>query len=153
MPMLNKLRLGAASRCKVAGFKSSEYFDACLSGSGTLQVDITTGDAKIEISGASCLMGTMTAADVEMVLSGASRAKLNGTGNNAYLNAWGAARLDLADFLLKDTIVHLKGASEAEVNISGKLDIDLSGGSRLTYSGRASMGDIHVFGTSILSQR
>jgi len=153
MPELNKLRLGSTATCIVNGFKSRDGIDINVTGNSILDVDIESGRAKVEISGASRLRGKMKLADAEFTLSGASRAELSGSADSVILNAWGASRLDLADFLLNDTGVNLKGASEATVNVKGRLDLDVSGGSRLYYNGNPTMGKINVSGTSTLNQR
>jgi hypothetical protein len=153
MPELHKLRLGGAATCVVSGFNSHDGFDLNVAGNSALDIDIESGETKVEISGASRLRGNMKLADAEFTLSGASRAELSGSANSVVLNAWGASRLDLADFMLNDTGVNLKGASEATIEVSGRLDLDLSGGSRLYYSGNPTMGKINVSGTSTLSQR
>ena len=153
MPELRKLRLSSAATCTVSGFSSQDGFDLNIAGNSVLDIDIEAGKTKVEISGASRLRGEMKLADAEFTLSGASRTELSGSAHSVGLNAWGASRLDLADFVLKDTGVNLKGASEATVKVNGKLDLDLSGGSRLYYSGNPTMGKINVSGTSTLSQR
>jgi hypothetical protein len=153
MPKLNKLRLGGAATCTVSDFSSNDAFALNLSGSSVLHVGIKAGKSKVEISGASRLRGKMELADAEFTLSGASRAELSGAANNVVLSAWGASRLDLTDFILNDTSINLKGASEAAVTVNGKLDMDLSSGSRLCYSGNPTMGKINVSGASTLSQR
>ncbi|HEY42063.1 MAG TPA: hypothetical protein G4O18_09465 [Dehalococcoidia bacterium] len=153
MPKLNKLRLGGAATCTVSDFRSDDAFALNLSGSSVSHVDIEAGKSRVEISGASRLRGNMKLADAEFTLSGASRAELGGSANNVVLSAWGASRLDLTDFVLNDTSINLKGASEAAVTVNGKLDMDLSSGSRLCYSGNPTMGKINVSGASTLSQR
>ena len=153
MPVLNKLRLSAAARCNVSGFRSQESLDLNLSGASSLDTDIEAGKTRVEISGASKLRGSMKLGNSEFTLSGASRVELKGSADNVELSAWGASWLDLAEFGLKDTSVNLKGASTAAVNVSGKLDLDLSGGSRLCYAGSPTMGSMNVSGASTLSQR
>ncbi len=153
MPKLKKLRLGGAAACTVDGFSSEDAFTLNLSGSSAAHVDIEAGKGKVEISGASRLRGNLKLTDAEFTLSGASRAELSGVANNVVLNAWGASRLDLTGFVLNDTSINLKGASEAAVTVNGKLDMDLSSGSRLCYSGNPTMGKINVSGASTLSQR
>ncbi|UCB42370.1 MAG: DUF2807 domain-containing protein [Dehalococcoidales bacterium] len=153
MPELHKLRLGSAATCIVSGFNSNDGLDLNVTGNSALDIDIEAGKTKVEISGASRLRGKMKLADTEFTLSGASRAELNGSAKNVVLNAWGASRLDLADFVLNDTGVNLKGASEATIKVNGRMDLDLSGGSRLYYNGSPTMGKINVSGTSTLGQR
>jgi ElaB/YqjD/DUF883 family membrane-anchored ribosome-binding protein len=152
MPSLSKLRLAGATRGKVRGFSSQENFDLMLSGGSTLDIDMETGDTRFEISGASRLCGNIKAGDAEFVLSGASQAALKGSADKVVLSAWGASKLDLADFALHDTAVHLKGASQAAVNVNGRLDLDLSGCSRLKYKGNPTIHEVSVSGASTISQ-
>jgi len=154
MPILNKLRLSGATKGTVAGFSSQEDFDLNVSGASGLDIDMEAGKTKLEISGASRISGNVKVADAEFTLSGASRAKLSGSANNIVLNAWGASRLDLADFTLNDTSVSLKGASRATCGeCCGNLDLDLSGASKLDYCGNPTMRDINVSGASTLNHK
>lgn len=154
MPILNKLRLSGATKGTVAGFSSQEDFDLNVSGASGLNIDMEAGKTKLEISGASRVSGNVKVADAEFTLSGASRAKLSGSANNIVLNAWGASRLDLADFTLNDTSVSLKGASRATCGeCCGNLDLDLSGASKLDYCGNPTMRDINVSGASTLNHK
>lgn len=154
MPILNKLRLSGATKGTVAGFSSQEDFDLNVSGDSGLDIDMEAGKTKLEISGASRVSGNVKVADAEFTLSGASRAKLSGSANNIVLNAWGASRLDLADFTLNDTSVSLKGASRATCGeCCGNLDLDLSGASKLDYCGNPTMRDINVSGASTLNHK
>lgn len=152
MPRLHKLRLAASSRGSVSGFTLDNTFDVNLSGNSRLDVDVNAVTGRVEISGASRLKGRLAVEDAEFVLSGASRVVLTGSAGKTILNAWGYSRLDMADFALGDTSVHLNAASQAAVNVGGRLDLDLSGGSRLTYTGSPKMGDVRVTGASILNQ-
>ena len=150
MPLLHKLYLSGAAKARVCGFSSQENLGVNVSGASTLDIDIEAGKTKVEVSGAGKLYGKMKIADAEFTLSGASRAELTGFADNAKLSAWGASWLDLANFALKDTQVDLKGASQAAVNVNGKLDLELSGGSRVTYSGNPTIGDVNVSGASTM---
>lgn len=153
MPMLNKLRLSAAAKCNVSDFSSQSKLGLNLSGASTLNINIEADKTKVEISGASRLHGNMKLGDTDFTLSGASRMELKGSARDADLNAWGASRLELGDFALRDTSVDLKGASQAVVNVSGKLDLDISGSSRLIYSGSPTMGSVKVSGASTLAHK
>ncbi len=153
MPVLKKLRMAAATRGTVRGFSSTETFDLYLSGASTLDIDIEAGKTKLEISGASRLGGYMKLDDAEFILSGSSRAQLNGSCNSAILNAWGAGTLELADFVCNDAEVHLKGASRATIHSDGKLDLDLSGASKLSYIGNPILNDVNVSGAPTIVHR
>lgn len=153
MPALNKLRLAGATKSVVSGFSSQEGFELNLCGASTLDIDMEAGEAKVEISGASRVRGNLRVGDAELVLSGASRAELSGSAHNVTVNAWGASKIGLADFTLEDISVHLKGATRATINVNGKLDLDLSGASKLSYIGNPTLCEINVSGASTLSQK
>jgi len=153
MPMLNKLRLSAAAKCSANGFSSQDKLDVNLAGASSLDIDIEAGKTKVEVSGASKLHGNMKLGDSEFTLSGASRMELKGSARDVELNAWGASRLELAGYALRDAKVDLKGASQATVSINGKLDIDISGSSRLTYCGSPTIGSVKVSDASTLTHK
>lgn len=153
MPRINKLRLGGATVATLMGFKSQNGLDMNLSASSTLKVDTTARTINCEISGASRLSGNVQVEEADFVLSGASRVALNGSAGNLTLNAWGASKAEMGEFGLRDAAVCLKGASEASINVQGKLNIDLSSGSRLTYSGSPTINSISVEGASSLNHK
>ncbi len=153
MPVLHKLRLSGAAKAKVCGFSSQENLGINISGASILDIDIEAGKTKVEVSGAGKLYGNMNIADAEFTLSGASRAELTGSAGKAKLSAWGASWLDLGDFTLNDTGIDLNGASQAEIKVNGKLDLELSGGSRVTYSGSPTIGNVNISGASTMLQK
>ncbi len=69
---------------------------------------------------------------------------MEGAANVLRINASGGSRLELSDFQVHDTNVNLSGGSKATINLSGKLDADLSGGSHLWYIGNHTMGNIQT---------
>lgn len=152
MPVLSKLRQSAATRGSVSGFQSLEPLDIYLSGSSVLDVDMETGDVRLEISGASRLTGSLNSQKMDLMLSGASRADLRGSARSVVLGAWGAAELDLGALEANQATVYLKGASRATINVTGRLDVDLTGASRLDYVGQPEIHEMDVSGASILGR-
>ena len=88
-----------------------------------------------------------------MVLSGASRTELCGKAENITINAWGASKASLLGFPVKDTRVHLSGASQASVNCCGSLNLEISGGSKLIYTGEPALKDVSVSGASTVIRK
>ena len=155
MPVLKKLRMSGASRGTVKGFSSDENFDLNLGGASTLNdIDIKAGKTEFEISGASRVSGNVELGDAEFTLSGSSRVELKGSANRTVLNAWGASKLNLADFTVHDTNINLKGASRATCGeCCGNLALDLSGASRLEYAGEPTIRDIKLSGASTVRKK
>ncbi|UCE44095.1 MAG: DUF2807 domain-containing protein [Candidatus Bathyarchaeota archaeon] len=136
MPELYELELSGGTRGTVEGFSSSHEFVAELSGGSHLSGDFTTsGDAQFTLSGGSHL------------------SELDGVANNLRISASSGSHLELSDFQVHDAHVDLSGGSHATINLDGRLDADLSGGSNLLYIGDPTMGDIDTSGGSTISRK
>ncbi len=154
MPALRRLRLAGASTGTIKGFKSSEDFRLEVSGASSVDMaDIEVADAKFEISGASKVAGNMEAGEVEFEVSGASGVELEGSADNIAIEASGASKVDLADFPINNADVKLSGASEATVNVKGRLDSVLSAASRLYFHGNPTIGNMEVSGASTIKHK
>lgn len=153
MPKLSGLHLYGATKCTIKGFQSSNDFDLELSGASSLNVDMEAGDTKFEISEAARVTGNLRARDTEFRVSAASTVELEGSASKMALNASGASKLKLADFPLEEADVILSGASEATIKVSGRLDVILTGDSRLYYRGDPMIGNIIISDTSTIKRR
>lgn len=154
MPALHRLRLAGASTGTIKGFKSSEDFRLEVSGASSVDMDdIEVNSAKFEISGASKVTGSMEAGNVELKVSGASGVELEGSADTIDIETSGASKVDLADFPLHDADIKLSGASEATVNVKGRLDSVLSAASRLYFYGNPTIGNMEVSGASTIKHK
>ncbi len=61
-------------------------------------------------------------------------------GANLNVNGSGGSRAELAGMSVQSARVTLSGGASANVNVSGKLDYNLSGGAQLRYTGNPSVG-------------
>jgi hypothetical protein len=134
MPDLRAVEASGASDLRISGFSSIKDFEVDLSGASYLESEISARDVRIEVSGA-------------------SRVRLQGNAEDLRLDASGASNLDLEEFPVKDADIELSGASEAEVVLSGTLDIKASGASRLYFGGSPTMGRIDLSGASSIKRR
>ncbi|UCG35975.1 MAG: DUF2807 domain-containing protein [Candidatus Bathyarchaeota archaeon] len=135
MPELRELELSGGTHGTVKGFSSSHEFVAELSEGSHLSGDLrTSGDAKFSLSGGSHL------------------SKLDGAASDLGVSASSGSHVDLSDFPVHDASVNLNGGSHATINVDGRLDADLSGGSHLFYIGDPTMGDIETSGGSTVSK-
>ena len=169
LPLLNGLSLSGASRVDISGFKSENDFDLNVSGASKVYGNILAGNMDIGLSGASKLtlegsgdeididvsgashadMGDfMVAGDVDIDLSGASKLSLKGNGENLNAQVTGASDANLEDFIVQNVDIHLSGASDATINLTGTLNANLSGASKLRYYGNPVIGDIETSGSS-----
>jgi hypothetical protein len=134
MPELRSLTVSGASRGTVSGFSSTEDLD-------------------ITVSGASRVTGDVRAGNVEFDISGASTIQLEGAANNMIASVSGASHFNLGGFTVDNANVNISGASTGTVNLTGRLDANVSGASGLWYIGEPTMGDINVSGASTLSKK
>ncbi len=134
MPEFYKIELSGGSQASITGFSSSHDFEAEMSGGSQLSGDITSGDADFE-------------------LSGGSQVNLEGEADDLVIDASGGSQLDLEDFPVDDANIHLSGGGRATVNVSGILDVDLSGGSRVIYVGEPTQVNIEASGDSTVSKK
>ena len=134
MPQISGLEISGASKGTVSNFDSKDNLDAEVSGASSLElVDISAGDIKLNASGASKVIGDISGGSMNFDVSGASTVQLEGSANNI--------------------IAKVGGASTGTVNLSGQLDADLSGASKLEYVGEPTMGTINTSGASTLGKK
>ena len=153
MPELSGLDISGASRGTVSDFSSTRDVVIDVSGASRVTGDITAGDVAIAVSGASTVTGDITAGDVEFDISGASTVQLEGSANDMVADVSGASSFHLDDFTVNNADVDFSGASSGTVNLSGRLNADLSGASRLWYIGEPIMGNIDTSGASTISKK
>ncbi|MFC1920435.1 head GIN domain-containing protein [Chloroflexota bacterium] len=154
MPALRELELSGASSGTITGFRSANDLDLLVSGASTLKIiNCTTSDADFEISGASRVSGNVTAENMRVEVSGASKFELTGSAEEIDLEVGGASRADMEDFILQYASVDVSGASEATLTVKGKVDIWLSGASRLYFYGNPEMGVLDVSGASTIKHK
>jgi hypothetical protein len=134
MPALRGIETSGAASAEITGFTSD-------------------ADLSVEASGASGVKGEITAGDVKMNVSGASKVTLAGAGQALDVEASGASSIDLADFPVTSATVDVSGASQVEVQVNGRLSGEVSGASRLYYSGDAELGSIESSGSSRVESR
>ena len=117
--------------------------------------DVTSaGDVSLNLSGASAVGGKLTTTGkISVISSGAAQCVFKGSASgDGSIDCSGASFLDLSGFTMKNAKVTLSGASRATVNASDKLDIDLSGGSRLRYLGTPNINIVNVSGGSTVEK-
>lgn len=134
MPELIGIKLSAATRAKITGFAGMDTFNAELSGAGKLTGDMDCRNLKLEGSAASFFELAGRAELLEVSLTATSHASLE-------------------KMTVNDARVKLGGASTLTLDISGRLDAEVTGASSLRWTGSPTMGDIKVTGASSLSRK
>jgi hypothetical protein len=155
MPYLHELVLSGASQVTVNGFESDHPLTIRLNGASHAQIrSMASGDIKMEVTGASNVAGDIkVSGDIMFNINGASRVELSGLSSGARLELSGASQARLANFNLDNVDASISGASSAQLKVSGKLDVNLSGASKLEYAGNPVLGNASVSGASSLKHR
>jgi len=153
MPELRELALTGATRCTINRYGSTQGLNVDISGASNLSMeDVSTGDVKIVISGASTVTGgMMVSGNTKLIVSGGSRVELEGTSDVLDIDCYESSWIDLANFAVYNANVVLSDGSQATINLDGRLDCDLSSGSRLYYIGNPTFGDVNNSGGSTIS--
>jgi len=155
LPDLSLLRLSGATHGTVTGFNSDNPFRLYVSGASSLETNDlkTKADTTIEISGASRISGSLETGTGDFDISGASYIELNGSSSDVSVVVSGASRAKLSNFSLVNASLEVSSASSADIAVSGLLDVDVSGASRLTYTGNPQLGHVDVSGASTLKHQ
>ena len=91
--------------------------------------------------------------DLDVELSGGSNVEMMGEANDLSAACSGGSGLELANFTVNNARIEFSGGSHGTINLDGRLDANLSGGSKLYYIGNPTMGDISTSGGSTISQK
>ena len=78
---------------------------------------------------------------------------VTGSASKLQVDVIGASHAALTDFIVGDAAVTAIGASTAEVEVHGTLDINVSGVSTLVYGDNPKLGKVEVSGISTLRRR
>ena len=153
LPKLSGIHLYGATNGTIRGFQSSNDFNLQLSGASQLSMNMAAGNTVFEMSGATKVTGSLKAHDSKFRVSEASIVELEGLADKVVLNASGASKLKLIDFPVDEADVTLSGASEVVIKVSGRLDVILTGASKLSYKGDPMIGVIMISDASAIERK
>jgi len=85
--------------------------------------------------------------------SGGSHVTLSGSADSIDIKGSGGSHYNLQDYSVSDADINLSGGSHANVHVNGTLNVDISGGSEVSYTGEPTLGDIEVDWESELIER
>jgi hypothetical protein len=95
----------------------------------------------------------LTANNADLSITGVSHITLSGSASTMKLSVIGTSDASLADFVVGNADVTAEGVSDADVEVHGTLNINLSGVSTLTYGDSPKLGNVSVSGVSNLRRR
>jgi len=134
LPKLAGINLSGAAKAAVSGFRTSD-------------------EVTLFLAGGSLLSGSLELGLPRFYLSEASQLSLKGKGTRLELECKGGSKVDLGEFVLASAQVKLREASEAILNVSGRLDVNLSSSSKVYYLGNPIISDASISGDSTMMRR
>ena len=141
------------SSSRGSGTLKSDRTSVSLGSGSTLDMDVQTGDASFTVQSSSRVLGRLEATSTTASLSSGSRFEVEGKGGDAVLTASSSSSFVIPDFAVNNASVTLSTGSHADVTVAGRLDVDISSSSRLTYGGSPTLGDVQVSSGSNLTRR
>lgn len=84
-------------------------------------------------------------------ISGGSQVTLTGQATDLTLRGSGGSIMHLGDLQANNATVDYSGGSQGTVNLNGRLDVTLSGGSQLHYKGNPTLGRVDSTGGSTIT--
>ncbi len=123
-----------------------------LNGASQLKGAICAEQFKIETSGASNIESYIAAKEADFELSGASNMELKGKAEKVNYEASGASHISAKNFRSNICTIECSGASDAEVHASEVLNIDISGMSHVSYSGKPKQLNEKSSGMSVIEK-
>jgi hypothetical protein len=150
--VINRVDVTQTGNVLTIGLQPGTFFDI----GGTLKASITMPDVReIQASGGATVDVTDFALshDLSVGSSGGSTITVSGQANGLSASCSGGGQLKLSGLKVSTASIQLSGGSSALINVSDKLDANLSGGSSLTYEGNPTLGTITNTGLSTITRQ
>jgi len=149
--VINRIDVSQTGNTLTIGLQLASIFNI-----GTLKAQITMPDLQeIHLSGGAKanVAGFVMAHDLSVSESGGSTLKIEGQANGLSASCSGGSGLQLSELKVDTATITMRGGSTGTINVSGRLDADLSGGSSLVYVGNPTLGTITTSGLSTITHQ
>lgn len=133
--------------------KNLKYLEASGGGDIYLQNMITADDLDIRLSGGGNLEGKLNADHLNIEQSGGSNVSLTGKVKDLNVNASGGGNLTGYDLVTDVASINASGGSNTELTVNKELRVKSSGGSDVSYKGRAEVISIKSSGGGSLTHK
>lgn len=125
-----------------------------LSGASSLKGDVSASTCKFDINGASSYKGALTVdGKLKISVSGASAVTLSGASRTASIELSGASSFKAYDFTIDNCSIEASGASVANIHVGTELSAEATGASSVRYAGSPNIKRADVSGASVIKKR
>jgi len=149
--VINRIDVNQTGNTLTIGLQLASIFNI-----GTLKAQITMPDLQeIHLSGGANanVAGFVMTHDLSVSESGGSTLKIEGQANGLSAFCSGGSGLQLSELKVNTATITMSGGSTGTINVSGRLNADLSGGSSLVYAGDPTLGTIITSGLSTITHQ
>ncbi|MBN2074825.1 MAG: DUF2807 domain-containing protein [Dehalococcoidales bacterium] len=154
LPELTGLKCSGATDGTVTGFRSDANLDISLDGASEVELSgLAVGKTFLDISGASSISGGIRADSIEIDITSAGGVYLEGSADYLTVEAGGASKMDLPDFIALNADITLRDASRGVFNLVETLNARVNGASTLEYFGEPVIGTLDVSGASTFRKK
>lgn len=98
----------------------------------------------VHLDNASSLKGEFDTRDIWFIVDNASDLTLTGQGQNLTLQVEEASSVNLSDFAVQDATITVTNASNAVVDVVGRLDAEANNASSIAYYGNPMLGNTRI---------
>jgi|GEM_PF-203584 len=117
-------------------------------GDADISAGMNVGNAEVAVSGGGDLQMALEAENVKLTIGGGGDAKLTGTANKFDATVSSGSDLDADGLKAVDAKVSLTGGSDANLNVTGTLEISASGGGQVYLTGKPQIKNASLSGGS-----
>ena len=149
---IHHIEANKASDILIADTLYSPQLHLELNGASQLKGALCAEQFKIETSGASNIESYIAAKEADFEMSGTSNMELKGKAEKVNYEANGASHISAKNFHSNICTIECSGASAAEVHASEVLNIDISGMSHVSYSGKPKQLNEKSSGMSVIER-
>jgi len=89
----------------------------------------------------------------DLMMNSGSWVTVRGSGEDVTISVKGGSHANLANFAVENADFTASSGSHVTLNVSGRLDVEVSGGSHVLYSGDPQIGDIDLSGGSTFKKK
>lgn len=133
--------------------KNLKYLEASGGGDIYLKDMISTDDLDVRLSGGGNMEGKLNADHLNIKQSGGSNVNLTGNVKDLNVDASGGGNLEGYDLVTDMASINASGGSNAELTVNKELRVKSSGGSDVSYKGRAVVISIKSSGGGSLTHK
>jgi hypothetical protein len=133
-PDINSVRLSGSGLIDLGTIYTNNV-EVVLSGSGDIRGTVFADYTEVGINGSGTANMSLNSTEVQTSISGSGDMYFSGQAETAYFNISGSGSIRAYELQLENCYVDISGSGDMFVNVSGLLDVKISGSGSVHYIG------------------